>query len=276
MADSTLSALSAIVTPADTNLLYTDDGASDLKITLAQVRTQLDTFTGARTVQASVVAPSAGLTLALSSTAPAATTGASQAGMAVSLTASNAVASTDTAGAAAGGDVTIAAGNAARLTSGNADGGDINLLPGASVGVVSGGVGNPGWVYVGGVRGSGADGFIGASGTIGFITQDTVTATLRNTTGFSMRTDGQIRFATGFAPLTDSPGAIINKPANGLIGIRGANTSTGAAISLIEQTAPSAPSANGVYIYAQDNGAGKTQLMALFASGAAQQLAIEP
>lgn len=43
-----------------------------------------------------------------------------------------------------------------------------------------------------------------------------------------------------------------------------------------EQTAPSAPSANGYRIFAQDNGAGKTQLMVIFASGAAQQLAIEP
>ncbi len=44
----------------------------------------------------------------------------------------------------------------------------------------------------------------------------------------------------------------------------------------IEITAPSAPSANGVRLYAQDNGAGKTQLMALFATGVAQQIAIEP
>ena len=43
-----------------------------------------------------------------------------------------------------------------------------------------------------------------------------------------------------------------------------------------EQTAPAAPSANGYRIFAQDNGAGKTQLMVIFASGAAQQLAIEP
>lgn len=61
-----------------------------------------------------------------------------------------------------------------------------------------------------------------------------------------------------------------------LFGIRGSSTSAGAAISLIEQTAPSAPAANGVYIYAEDNGSGKTRLMALFASGAAQQIAIEP
>lgn len=43
-----------------------------------------------------------------------------------------------------------------------------------------------------------------------------------------------------------------------------------------ERTAPSAPAANGVRIYAQDNGGGKTQLMALFSSGAAQQIAIQP
>lgn len=43
-----------------------------------------------------------------------------------------------------------------------------------------------------------------------------------------------------------------------------------------EQTAPAAPAANGYRIFAQDNGAGKTQLMVIFATGAAQQLAIEP
>ena len=43
-----------------------------------------------------------------------------------------------------------------------------------------------------------------------------------------------------------------------------------------EKTAPSAPDADKVIVYAVDNGAGKTQLMALFSSGAAQQLAIQP
>lgn len=43
-----------------------------------------------------------------------------------------------------------------------------------------------------------------------------------------------------------------------------------------EQTAPSAPSADGYRIFAQDNGGGKTQLMVIFSSGAAQQLAIQP
>jgi hypothetical protein len=66
------------------------------------------------------------------------------------------------------------------------------------------------------------------------------------------------------------------RDAAGILGVRGTSTSVGAALSLIEQTAPAAPAANGVRIYAVDNGSGKTQLMALFATGAAQQIAIEP
>ena len=50
----------------------------------------------------------------------------------------------------------------------------------------------------------------------------------------------------------------------------------GAYHEMAEMTAPSAPAADGVRIYAVDNGSGKTQLMALFATGAAQQIAIEP
>jgi hypothetical protein len=55
------------------------------------------------------------------------------------------------------------------------------------------------------------------------------------------------------------------------------NGSTGGgAVEMQEMTAPAAPAADGVRIYAVDNGSGKTQLMALFATGAAQQIAIEP
>ena len=43
-----------------------------------------------------------------------------------------------------------------------------------------------------------------------------------------------------------------------------------------EMTAPSAPAANKVRFYAEDNGAGKTRLMARFPTGVAQQIAIEP
>lgn len=45
---------------------------------------------------------------------------------------------------------------------------------------------------------------------------------------------------------------------------------------MAEMTAPAAPAANKVRIYAEDDGTGKTRLMARFATGAAQQIAIEP
>lgn len=45
---------------------------------------------------------------------------------------------------------------------------------------------------------------------------------------------------------------------------------------MTEMTAPSAPATNSVRIYAEDNGSGKTRLMALFATGSAVQIAIEP
>jgi hypothetical protein len=54
------------------------------------------------------------------------------------------------------------------------------------------------------------------------------------------------------------------------------NLFLGSYMQLSEMTAPAAPAANNVAIYAVDNGSGKTRLMALFATGAAQQIAIEP
>jgi hypothetical protein len=52
--------------------------------------------------------------------------------------------------------------------------------------------------------------------------------------------------------------------------------SGGGAVQLTEMTAPSAGASNTARIYCEDNGAGKTRLMVQFASGAAQQIAIEP
>lgn len=75
--------------------------------------------------------------------------------------------------------------------------------------------------------------------------------------------------------LSSTPDVALSRVAAGVIGVC-AGTSGGAALEFIEQTAPPAPATNGVRIYAVDNGASKTRLMALFATGAAQQLAIEP
>ncbi len=47
-------------------------------------------------------------------------------------------------------------------------------------------------------------------------------------------------------------------------------------LQMAEMTAPAAPAANGVRIFAVDSGGGKTVLKAIFASGAAQVLATEP
>jgi hypothetical protein len=48
------------------------------------------------------------------------------------------------------------------------------------------------------------------------------------------------------------------------------------AMRFAEMTAPSAPAANSFLLFARDNGAGKTQACALFATGAIQVLATEP
>lgn len=48
------------------------------------------------------------------------------------------------------------------------------------------------------------------------------------------------------------------------------------AIPFTEISDPSAPAANGARLYARDNGAGKTQLVVRFNSGAVQVIATEP
>ncbi len=90
-------------------------------------------------------------------------------------------------------------------------------------------------------------------------------------------TPGTIYFQTAN---TGASGASVNSKQNRLVINTGitANVLVTATVGmeLIEQTAPSAPSTNRVRVYAEDNGSGKTRLMALFPSGAAQQVAIEP
>jgi len=61
----------------------------------------------------------------------------------------------------------------------------------------------------------------------------------------------------------------------GVVGITNGSTGAGA-LGLKEMTSPAAPATDGVYIFAEDNGSGKTRLMARFATGSAVQIAIEP
>lgn len=65
------------------------------------------------------------------------------------------------------------------------------------------------------------------------------------------------------------------RTAASILGVRAATSSAGAAISLLEQTAP-AGATNEARLYAEDNGSGKTKLMVIMPTGAAIQLAIEP
>lgn len=66
------------------------------------------------------------------------------------------------------------------------------------------------------------------------------------------------------------------RAAAGILALTDGTSTPGAVLESAEVSAPAAPAANGFRLYAEDNGAGKTRLMVLFATGAAQQIAIEP
>jgi hypothetical protein len=89
-----------------------------------------------------------------------------------------------------------------------------------------------------------------------------------------------LRLTTTQGIVLDTTNGVAFRTANG--GTQWANIDNsglsivGRYIQLTEQTAPAAPAANGVRIFAEDDGAGKTRLMARFATGAAVQIAIEP
>ena len=79
---------------------------------------------------------------------------------------------------------------------------------------------------------------------------------------------------------TDSPASArditLMRVAASVLGLTATGSTGGATLEMREQTAPSAPGANCVRFYLEDNGAGKSRVMALFSSGAAQQIAIQP
>lgn len=92
----------------------------------------------------------------------------------------------------------------------------------------------------------------------------------------NMSSAGYYGFNATSTPVNASSDTMIRRGGAGIVSIRGSSNSVGGAINFLEQTAPGAPSTNEVVIYAEDNGSGKTRLMARFATGAAQQIAIEP
>jgi hypothetical protein len=78
---------------------------------------------------------------------------------------------------------------------------------------------------------------------------------------------GHLRWAARSRIYSSTDGAIL---------LLDSTTTAGSSLEMLEMTAPVAPAANRVRIYAEDDGAGKTRLMALFATGSAVQIAIEP
>jgi len=94
-------------------------------------------------------------------------------------------------------------------------------------------------------------------------------AELRTGSGFTLNWRSTVRSDSG------SNDTGLARTIAGVVGVTNGSTG-GGALGLVEITSPAAPATNGVYIFAEDNGGGKTRLMARFATGATQQLAIEP
>lgn len=81
----------------------------------------------------------------------------------------------------------------------------------------------------------------------------------------------------GFSSNTSAADVVLARLAAGIQSLRGSSSTTPAALNIYTYGAspPSAPSASQALIYADTSGA-KIRIMALFPSGAAQQIAIEP
>lgn len=76
---------------------------------------------------------------------------------------------------------------------------------------------------------------------------------------------------------TSSKEVAVGRVASGILRLRGTSATSGAALRMVERTAPaSAPPSDTAEIWLEDNGSGKTRLMIRFATGAAQQISIEP
>lgn len=91
-----------------------------------------------------------------------------------------------------------------------------------------------------------------------------------NSSWFNGIETGMARNAAGVLEINNgSAGTFRDLKLRNLIGQTGYH-------ELAEMTAPGVGASDTARIYAVDNGAGKTQLMVIFASGAAQQLAIQP
>jgi hypothetical protein len=93
--------------------------------------------------------------------------------------------------------------------------------------------------------------------------------------GLGLRSDSLFYWSSGAAE--DVGDVRLSRIASAILGLRGAGSTSAAAVNFYTHGAspPSAPSASMALLYSDTSG-GKIRLMALFPSGAAQQIAIEP
>jgi hypothetical protein len=120
------------------------------------------------------------------------------------------------------------------------------------------------------ISGGGGNGFWGGS-----ISAPMFVLNTGGNGSLEFRPGGIVAWSNDSANASSTKDLSLVRVAANILGARNGSTG-GAAISLVEQTAPAAPATNGAYLYAQDNGSGKTQICALFATGSAQCFVTEP
>lgn len=122
---------------------------------------------------------------------------------------------------------------------------------------------------------SGNAGIRFTTGQIVFTTGGARYGQFYQSTGFAVKNDLQYSWSSGTDVYLAGADTGIKRAIAKFCGPTDGGSGAGG-FWLKEMTAPSAPAANEVYIYAEDNGSGKTRVMALFSSGAAQVIATEP
>lgn len=114
-------------------------------------------------------------------------------------------------------------------------------------------------------------------GGIDYFSSSYANAALADTTVFGSFGSARVRIASS-ADESSTPDIVFAVGANTAATIVGTTRALDLEtyIEMTEVSAPSAPGSNGVRFFARDNGSGKTQLCAIFATGAVQVLATEP
>jgi hypothetical protein len=116
---------------------------------------------------------------------------------------------------------------------------------------------------------------IGSGRTTINLNASTTAAIGNDATAFRVNNSASIGFSSSTADTAST--TTLRRIADGIVSVRGSSTTTPGAFNFYTYGAspPSAPSASMALLYADTSG-GKIRLMALFPSGVAQQIAIEP